>query len=172
MVKGRKALDVKFVADMSDCLDKYKVFGIEELRLATDGFDERWVIQGSVYKGCIDRVIYAIKKMKWNACEELKILQKPMGLKMASTFIGNSTSIQEMFRRVSEQFTAMFRRKAFLHWYTGEGMDEMEFTEAKSNMNDLVSKEYRCNITMLAMRKGSMKRKRVMRRMLKDSTAI
>ena len=31
------------------------------------------------------------------------------------------------------------RRKAFLHWYTGEGMDEMEFTEAESNMNDLVS---------------------------------
>ena len=35
--------------------------------------------------------------------------------------------------------SAMFRRKAFLHWYTGEGMDEMEFTEAESNMNDLVS---------------------------------
>lgn len=63
----------------------------------------------------------------------------PKGLKMSSTFIGNSTSIQEMFKRVSEQFTAMFRRKAFLHWYTGEGMDEMEFTEAESNMNDLVS---------------------------------
>ncbi|KAL2508105.1 Uncharacterized protein Fot_31752 [Forsythia ovata] len=58
---------------------------------------------------------------------------------MASSFIENSTSIQEMFRRVSEQFTAMFRRKAFLHWYTGEGMDEKEFTEAESNMNDLVS---------------------------------
>ncbi|KAK6925371.1 hypothetical protein RJ641_009697 [Dillenia turbinata] len=58
---------------------------------------------------------------------------------MASTFIGNSTSIQEMLRRVSEQFTAMFRRKAFLHWYTGEGMDEMEFTEAESNVNDLVA---------------------------------
>ncbi|KAJ4884006.1 Pentatricopeptide repeat protein [Raphanus sativus] len=25
------------------------------------------------------------------------------------------------------------------HWYTGEGMDEMELTEAESNMNDLVS---------------------------------
>uniref|UniRef100_A0A1I8F4N1 Beta-tubulin n=1 Tax=Macrostomum lignano TaxID=282301 RepID=A0A1I8F4N1_9PLAT len=58
---------------------------------------------------------------------------------MAVTFIGNSTAIQELFKRVSEQFTAMFRRKAFLHWYTGEGMDEMEFTEAESNMNDLVS---------------------------------
>merc|ERR1712025_837333 len=63
----------------------------------------------------------------------------PKGLKMATTFIGNSTCIQEMFKRVSEQFTLMFRRKAFLHWYTGEGMDEMEFTEAESNMNDLVS---------------------------------
>jgi hypothetical protein len=39
----------------------------------------------------------------------------PKGLKMATTFIGNSTSIQEMFKRVSEQFTLMFRRKAFLH---------------------------------------------------------
>ena len=69
---------------------------------------------------------------------------------------------QEIFKRISEQFTAMFRRKAFLHWYTGqphwkvqkvlleniiqvhfpfvgEGMDEMEFTEAESNMNDLVT---------------------------------
>merc|ERR1711909_206544 len=63
----------------------------------------------------------------------------PRGLKMAATFIGNSTAIQELFKRIGEQFTAMFRRKAFLHWYTGEGMDEMEFTEAESNMNDLVS---------------------------------
>nr|XP_055137500.1 tubulin beta chain-like isoform X9 [Symphalangus syndactylus] len=63
----------------------------------------------------------------------------PRGLKMSATFIGNNTAIQELFKRVSEQFTAMFRRKAFLHWYTGEGMDEMEFTEAESNMNDLVS---------------------------------
>jgi len=63
----------------------------------------------------------------------------PKGLKMAVTFAGNSTAIQEMFKRVAEYFTAMFCRKAFLHWYTGEGMDEMEFTEAESNMNDLVS---------------------------------
>merc|ERR1712053_24568 len=63
----------------------------------------------------------------------------PQNLDMAVTFLGNSTSIMEMFKRVIEQFTLMFRRKAFLHWYTGEGMDEMEFTEAESNLNDLVS---------------------------------
>ena len=67
-------------------------------------------------------------------------MKLPRSLRPARrAFIGNSTAIQEMFKRVSEQFTAMFRRKAFLHWYTGEGMDEMEFTEAESNMNDLVS---------------------------------
>jgi len=63
----------------------------------------------------------------------------PKGLKIASTFIGNSTSIQSMFSRIGDQFKLMFRRKAFLHAYTGEGMDEMEFTEAESNMNDLVA---------------------------------
>jgi hypothetical protein len=45
---------------------------------------------------------------------------------MAVTFLGNSTSIQELFRRVSDHFTAMFKRKVFLHWYIHEGMDEME----------------------------------------------
>uniref|UniRef100_A0A5B7BYK8 Protein kinase domain-containing protein n=1 Tax=Davidia involucrata TaxID=16924 RepID=A0A5B7BYK8_DAVIN len=69
-------VDVNLMADVSGCLDKYKVYKIEELRQATDGFDQRCVIQGSVYKGCIDGELYAIKKMKWNAYEELKILQK------------------------------------------------------------------------------------------------
>jgi len=82
----------------------------------------------------------------------------PNGLHMSATFVGNSTAIQEMMTRISVQFQAMFRRKAFLHWYTGtnlfltllfspkplkifnegEGMEEMEFTEAESNITDLV----------------------------------
>lgn len=63
----------------------------------------------------------------------------PKDLDMSATFIGNSTSIQELFKRVGNQFNAMFNRKAFLHWYTSEGMDEMEFTEAQANMTDLVN---------------------------------
>ncbi|KAL7675720.1 hypothetical protein ACOME3_001987 [Neoechinorhynchus agilis] len=63
----------------------------------------------------------------------------PKGMKMSATFIGNNTAIQGLFQRIREQFSAMFRRKAFLHWYTGEGMDEMEFTEAEYNMQDLIS---------------------------------
>eukprot|EP00043_Microstomoeca_roanoka_P008083 m.77974 g.77974 ORF g.77974 m.77974 type:complete len:453 (+) comp14093_c0_seq1:45-1403(+) len=63
----------------------------------------------------------------------------PRGLSMSATFLGNSTAIQQVFKRMSHQFTAMFRRKAFLHWYLDEGMDEMEFSEAEANMNDLVA---------------------------------
>lgn len=32
----------------------------------------------------------------------------PRGLKMSATFIGNSTAIQELFKRISEQFTGIF----------------------------------------------------------------
>ncbi|XP_057326519.1 tubulin beta chain-like [Microplitis mediator] len=73
----------------------------------------------------------------------------PTGLKMSSTFIGNSTAIMELFKRLSEQFNVMFKRKAFLYWYTSEGMDEMEFEEAQSNMKDLVSEyqEYQDALT-------------------------
>ncbi|XP_033094647.1 tubulin beta chain [Trachypithecus francoisi] len=63
----------------------------------------------------------------------------PLELKMSVTFTSNNTAIQELFRCILEQFTAKFRCKAFLHWYSGKGMLDMEFTEAKSNMKDLVS---------------------------------
>ncbi|KAI8871354.1 tubulin C-terminal domain-like protein, partial [Ramicandelaber brevisporus] len=63
----------------------------------------------------------------------------PPGTSLSGTFIGNTTAIQDLFKRIAEQFQKMFQRKAYLHWYTDEGMDEMEFTEAESNLNDLVS---------------------------------
>ncbi|KAF9793755.1 hypothetical protein SFRURICE_003579 [Spodoptera frugiperda] len=63
----------------------------------------------------------------------------PRGLKMSATFIGNTTAIQELFKRISEQYTSMFRRKAFLHWYTGEGMDEADFCDSENNLCDLIS---------------------------------
>jgi tubulin beta len=63
----------------------------------------------------------------------------PKGMKMAVTFLGNNTAIKDLFTRIHGQFSSMFKRKAFVHWYLGEGMDEMEFTEAESNLNDLVN---------------------------------
>jgi len=58
---------------------------------------------------------------------------------MSVTYLSNFTAIQEMSKRVGEQFTQMLRRKDFLQGYTGAGMDEMVFTAAESDVNDLVS---------------------------------
>ena len=56
------------------------------------------------------------------------------GLPMSGTFLGNTTAIQEVFKRVGDQFSKMFKRKAFLHYYTAEGLDEFLFQEAECNM--------------------------------------
>ena len=55
----------------------------------------------------------------------------PHGMKMSATFIANNTAIQELFRRLNLQFRVMYRRRAFLHWFTEEGMDEMQFTQVR-----------------------------------------
>jgi len=101
-------------------------------RIPTKQIDEEMLKMQSKHAGFF--VEWIPNNIKSSVCDI-----PPEGLKMSATFIGNSTSIQEMFKRVADQFTLMFRRKAFLHWYTGEGMDEMEFTEAESNMIDLVA---------------------------------
>merc|ERR1712176_1304152 len=55
------------------------------------------------------------------------------------TFVANTTALKGIFQRLATQFGAMYKRKAFLHWYKGEGMDEMEFQEADKNVRDLIT---------------------------------
>jgi len=63
----------------------------------------------------------------------------PVGQARSATCLSNSTSIQEVFNRTLAQFSAMYKRRAYIHWYLGEGMDEMEFAEAESNTLDLIA---------------------------------
>merc|ERR1712198_820104 len=68
------------------------------------------------------------------------IVEEPPKTSPASaTFIANTTALKGVFQRLATQFGAMYRRKAFLHWYKGEGMDEMEFQEADKNVRDLIT---------------------------------
>jgi len=62
----------------------------------------------------------------------------PKGYDLSATFIANSTSIQAVLKRITMNFSQMFKRRAFLHWYLAEGMEENEFTEAESNITDLI----------------------------------
>jgi tubulin beta len=58
---------------------------------------------------------------------------------MSGTFVANTTALKGIFQRIATQFAKMYKRKAFLHWYSGEGMDEMEFQESDQNVRDLVT---------------------------------
>merc|ERR1712141_860108 len=56
-----------------------------------------------------------------------------------AVFMGNNTAMKLLNTRILDQFSKLYGVKAYLHWYTGEGMDEMEFQEAESNVTDLVA---------------------------------
>jgi len=67
------------------------------------------------------------------------ITTPPQTSDQSVTFVANTTALKGIFQRLATQFGAMYRRKAFLHWYKGEGMDEMEFQEADKNVRDLIT---------------------------------
>mmetsp|Transcript_13799 Transcript_13799/g.19155 ORF Transcript_13799/g.19155 Transcript_13799/m.19155 type:complete len:451 (-) Transcript_13799:74-1426(-) len=52
----------------------------------------------------------------------------------AATMLSNTTAIAEVFSRLDHKFDLMFAKRAFVHWYVGEGMEEGEFTEAREDL--------------------------------------
>merc|ERR1712156_436708 len=71
---------------------------------------------------------------------KIGVVGQPRGdTKLSATVVVNTTALKAIFQRLATQFGALFKRKAFLHWYKGEGMDEMEFQEADKNVRDLIT---------------------------------
>lgn len=83
----------------------------------------------AIYRGCISTIdiemellecqrtayypnfaFWIPSNLSWSCCNI-----PPKGMKTAATFIGNSTSITTVFKRVEDQFTSMFKKRAFVH---------------------------------------------------------
>eukprot|EP01083_Nonionella_stella_P147993 467814_1 len=121
-LKNGKMLNVVFVYRPNDenAIDTMDGYTIKTQQKMTDDFVS-WVPDNVQSSFIHDGDNFAYKKYS----------------PLVTTAVMNTASIKVVFERLCARFWKLYKRKAHLHWYIAEGMDEMEFQEAHKNTMDL-----------------------------------
>ncbi|XP_070499053.1 tubulin beta-1 chain-like [Chironomus tepperi] len=146
----RKVTTCDLVSQLFDCRNQMAAFDPNEGQYLTCAA----IFRGLVSTKEIDQQLLAIQDKnrdsfaKWvpNNIKTAICDIPPRGLKLSATFISNTTAIQFLFQRLLCQYRSMFQKRAFIHWYTGEGMDEQEFCAAEEGIVNLIEEYKACEI--------------------------
>ena len=77
--------------------------------------------------------MHAVPPMK--PVPESCIAESPINLTM---IINGTVTTQRALQIINAQFSRLYERRCFVHWFVGEGMEEGEFMEASEAVNEVI----------------------------------
>ena len=110
--------------------------------------------RGDVTPNDVQRAISAIKLMKTVQFVEWcptgfklglnggrpTLYQSKGGTKLtrAVCMLANTTAFKDTWRGLAHKFDLMYSKRAFVHWYAGEGLEECELAEAQDSLAQMI----------------------------------
>ena len=61
----------------------------------------------------------------------------------------NCTGVGEVLLRIGRKFDALYSKRAFVHWYVGDGRQEGEFMEEREGLQDIALQYREAAVCML-----------------------